>query len=82
MIDPLNIHYRQCFSTESGRLVLANMLILAGYFDSEVKTEDLAVLNFVKKILKNGGFHPADSRDHVTVSGYVNKLLEIPIRST
>ena len=48
--------YRQCFSTDSGKRVLAHLLREAGYFDTDMKTtEELAVLNYAKKIIKNLG---------------------------
>ena len=66
--------YRTCFSTDAGRRVLGDLLIQAGYFDTDLKTaEELAVLNFVKNIIKNMGVagHPKD------VSMFVDKLVQI-----
>ena len=81
-MDPLQFNYRACFDSASGKEVLANILILGGYFDSEMKTtEDLAVLNFVKKIMKNCGFHPEDVSDGAVVGSYVGKLFDIPLRN-
>lgn len=81
-MNQTEVAYRTCFSTESGKAVMANMLILAGYFDSEMKTaEELAVLNFMKKILKNCGLHPQNKGDGATVKSYVQKLFDIPLRS-
>ena len=81
MIDPLNVHYRTCFSTESGRIVLANMLILSGYFDPELKPEEVPVQNFMKKVLQNCSVHPKGAKDFATVGSYVQKLFEIPMRN-
>lgn len=47
---------RQCFLTDSGKKMLAWMLRESGYFDTDLKTtEELAVLNFMHKIIKNLG---------------------------
>ncbi len=66
---------RQCFSTDAGRKVLGQILIDAGYFDTDLVTEgEIAVQNFAKQIVKNLGIctKPED------MSFYVNKLFELP----
>lgn len=66
--------YRQCFITDSGRKVLAHLLIEAGYFDCDMKTtEELAVLNYAKQILKNLGIGVTPNN----VPQFVNRILEI-----
>jgi len=68
--------YRQTFITDSGRRVLAHLLVEAGFFDCDMKTtEELAVLNYAKKIIKNMGICQTPD----SVSEYVNKLMEISI---
>ena len=73
MKDATKDLYRECFSTQAGKAVLANMLIEAGFFDSNLKTtEELAVLNFMTKVIKKVGL--TDGKD-VTI--FVQKLIEI-----
>lgn len=68
------VSYRQCFLSDSGRRVLAHLLTEAGYFDSDMKTtEELAVLNYAKKIIKNMGICITPDGVHQ----FVNKLFEI-----
>ncbi len=68
--------FRQCFMTASGQEVLAYVMTQAGYFDTKLETtEELAVLNFVKRhILKNCGLLKIEN-----VRPYVRKLFEIPV---
>ena len=66
--------FRSCFGTDSGKRVLGWLMIEAGYFDCDLKTtEEIAVQNFVKQILKNMGIYELD-----IVDSYVQKLFEIP----
>jgi len=68
--------YRQTFMTDSGRRVLAHLLTEAGYFDCDLKTpEEIAVLNFAKKIIKNLGI--GNNPDNICQM--VNKFFEISI---
>lgn len=68
--------YRQTFMTDNGKRVLAHLLAEAGYFDCDLKTtEELAVLNFAKNILKNMGI--CNTPDNI--GQFVNKLFEISI---
>ena len=68
------VTYRQCFGTNAGRKVLANLLHHAGYFDIDMKTvEELAVLNFVKVIIKNLGITNTEE----SFDEFVNKLFEM-----
>ena len=56
MKDPTESDYRQCFTSDPGQRVLVEILLLAGYFSTDLKTtEDLAVLNFAKVILSKCG---------------------------
>jgi len=73
-IDNQITSYRQCFTTGAGRRVLAHLLIEAGYFDCDLKTtEELAVLNFAKRIIKNMGITLQN------VEEFTGKLFEISI---
>lgn len=75
MKDGVQDAYRKCFFASAGQATLGQMLVDAGYFDTNMKTtEELAVLNYVKTILKNCGLHNKD-----TVKSYVQKLFEIPV---
>jgi len=73
--DTTVVDYRATFSTDAGKRVLAHLLLESGYFDCDLKTEgEIAVLNFVKKIIRNLGIctEPKD------VAGFVQKLMELP----
>ena len=66
--------YRQCFMTDSGQRVLAHLLRDAGYFDTDMKTtEELAVLNFANKIIKNLGLCTTTE----STEEFVRKLFEL-----
>ncbi len=68
------VAYRNCFSTDSGRTVLSHLLTEAGVFDDNLKTsEEMAVENFAKKILKNLGILEKPEK----IQEYVNKLFEL-----
>lgn len=74
----LKIDYRQCFSTLSGKMVLTDILIDAGYFDDDLKTsEEIAVENFVKTILHKMGVY--DKKDLSQQSRFVDKIFELPV---
>jgi len=73
--DTTVLDHRACFSTDAGKRVLAYLLLEAGYWDVDIKTpEEIAVLNFAKKIIRNLGIcnHPRD------MDSFVQKLLELP----
>ena len=75
-MDNTVLNYHLTFNTDSGRRVLAHILAESGYFDTELKTvEELAVLNFVKKIIKNLGVGITPEQ----TTEFVNKLFEISI---
>lgn len=66
--------YRQVFSSGSGQKVLGQMLIDAGYFDNKrTAPEDMAVLNYVKGVLKYCGLLKTENID-----SYVRNLFNIP----
>ncbi len=73
-ISDLKIAYKNCFSTDSGKRVLAHLLNSAGMFDVDVNTtEALAIRNYAMCILKNMGLlYTEDS-----IREFVNKLLEM-----
>jgi len=78
MKNQLRIDYRTCFSTGSGKMVLTDLLMEAGFFDDDLKTtEELAVENFVKKILHKMGVY--DKKDLSQQVRFVDKILELPV---
>ncbi len=55
-VTPIMVSYRTCFSTDAGKAVLADLLRHCGYFDTDLSTSgEIAVHNFVSKILRNMG---------------------------
>ncbi len=69
-------YYRQCFMTEPGKRVLANLLMEARFFEYTHTPEEQAVENFIKTILtKTGAYNRGN------VNNYVDKLLSLPFRS-
>lgn len=78
MKNQLRIDYRMCFSTGSGKMVLTDILMESGFFDDDLKsTEEIAVENFVKKILHKMGVY--DKKDLGQQVRFVNKLFELPV---
>lgn len=77
--------YRQCFNTDAGKRVLANMLIDSGFFDTDrFSPEDIAVQNFMKKIILKLGFIKfkeveKDVFKILGVDSFVDKLFELPV---
>ena len=70
---------RACFSTDAGKRVLGDILIQAGYFDSDLSSEgEIAVQNFAKRIIRKLGI----VNDPKDVSSYVQKLFELPSKGT
>ena len=68
--------YRACFMTDAGRRVLGHLLLDAGYFDADLTSvEEIAVRNFVTRILHNCGI----GRQPQSMSGFVNKIFELGI---
>ena len=60
------IDYKTCFSTNTGRRVLAHLLANAGVFDTGQKTtEQAAVENFAKGILESMGLFGKANLDKV-----------------
>lgn len=77
------VSYRTCFSSDAGKRVLGDILAEAGMFDTDTKTpEELAVLNFAKKILKKLGLcgeQPVNSWLSVkNIDSFTQKLFELP----
>jgi len=67
--------FRACFGTDSGKRALGQILLDGGYWDANLKTEgEIAVQNFVKKIVKNLGIF----KDPNDIDSYVQKLFELP----
>jgi hypothetical protein len=73
MEDKTVDYYITCFSSESGKRVLANLLIEAKFFDYEHTAEDQAVSNFVKTILTKTGKYNIENIDR-----YVTDLMNLP----
>jgi hypothetical protein len=75
MIDvDVNVQYRQCFNTDAGKFVLADLLKHSGFFDPDVTDpEEIAVQNFVKVILKNMKIVDTEAK----IPEYVGKLFEL-----
>lgn len=67
--------YRECFSTAAGKKVLAHLLADMGFFDDNVKPEEIILQNYARKILKNLGILHIEN-----VQGMVEKLFELPIK--
>ena len=64
---------RNCFSTDVGKRVLGHLLLTAGFFDSDIKTtEDAAVENFMKTILKQMGIYDHPDKMTQVVNGLIN----------
>jgi hypothetical protein len=55
MPDSMEVYYRQCFGTGSGKIVLKNILMEAKLFDQIETPEEMAVENFAKMILHKMG---------------------------
>ncbi len=67
--------YRTCFSTDAGQRVLGDILLEAGFFDTDKFTpEEIAVQNFAKGILKKIGI----CKDPKDMDSFVQKLFELP----
>lgn len=67
--------FRACFMTDPGKRVLGQILMDGGYFDTDLETEgELAVQNFVKKIVRNLGI----CQDPRGVGSYVQALMNLP----
>jgi len=78
MKDQLKIDYRTCFTAKSGRMVLTDLLMDAGFFDDDLKTtEEAAVENFAKKILFKMGVY--DKKDLKQQERFVDNLFELPV---
>lgn len=78
MKNQLRIDYRTCFNTGSGKNVLTDILMEAGYFDTDLKTaEEIAVENFAKEIIHKLGIY--DVKDLVQQVRFVDKLFELPV---
>jgi len=78
MKNQLRIDYRTCFSGGSGKMVLTDLLMESGFFDDDLKTtEELAVENFVKKILHKMGVY--DKKDLNQQTRFVDKIFELPV---
>lgn len=70
------IDYKTCFTTNTGRRVLAHLLANAGVFDTNIKTtEEAAVENFAKGILENMGLYGKENIEKV--QQITNAILDV-----
>lgn len=72
--DPIEIYYRNCFGTGSGKIVLKNILMEAKIFEQISTPEEMAVENFAKTILHKMGEY-GDVRRNETI---IDRLFNIP----
>lgn len=72
--DPIEIYYRNCFGTGSGKVVLKNLLIEARLFEQNETPEQQAVENFAKTILHKMGEY-GDVRQNENI---IERLFNIP----
>ena len=71
-IDHTIVAYRQCFSTDAGKVVLGNMLVEAKFFDYTTTPEEQAVENFMKTVLDKCGSYNVDN-----INEYVTNLMNM-----
>jgi len=72
--------YRECFSTDCGQRVLANMLTEGGFFLPLKTLDELSVENFLKTVLNKCGAYPAEGKSsNARIESYVQKLLSMSI---
>jgi len=64
--------YRNCFSTDVGKRVLGHLLLEAGFFDSDLSPEEVAVENFMKNVLKRMGVYDDPEKMTQVVNGLIN----------
>jgi hypothetical protein len=83
-LDKTVTDYRTCFSSDAGKRVLGDILINGGYFDTDLVTEgDIAVQNFVKKIVRKLGIFEAEvdkngmPRRIKGIDSYINGLFGV-----
>jgi hypothetical protein len=74
--DPIEIYYRNCFGTGSGKVVLKNLLMEARLFEQNETSEQQAVENFAKTILHKMGEY-GDTRMNEKL---IDRLFNIPKR--
>ena len=74
MIEPnyTQMDYRNCFSTDVGKRVLGHLLLEAGFFDSDLSPEEVAVENFMKNVLKRMGVYDDPEKMTQVVNGLIN----------
>ena len=72
--------YRECFSTDAGQRVLANMLTEGGFFKVLKTPEDFAIENFLKIVLNKTGGYPVEGKSSkARIESYVRSLLNMKI---
>lgn len=74
MEDKTIVYYRNVFGSPEGRKVLANMIVVSGWFSKLKTTEDLASENFIKDVLEKCGLLNLDIVDR-----FVNAIMDIPV---
>ena len=76
MTDPIEVYYRNCFGTGSGKIVLKNILMEARLFEQNTTPEQQAVENFVKTILHKMGEYGDVRRNEMLI----DRLFDLRIR--
>lgn len=71
--DFIMTKYRECFCSDSGKLVLGDILINAGFFDDNHTIEQIAQENLAKQILRDLGVYHKDN-----IKGLIDKMMELP----
>ena len=74
MTDPIEVYYRNCFGTGSGKIVLKNILMEAKLFEQIETSEEMAVENFAKTILHKMGEYGDVRRNEMLI----DRLFNIP----
>lgn len=82
-MNQIKIDYRTCFSTNSGKSVLADLLKEARFFDTDLGERDIGVENFVKMILHKTGIYSKESATHINLENweriFVDNLFKLPV---
>jgi hypothetical protein len=75
IVDKVIDYYRDCFSTPSGKRVLAHLLADMGYFDNNLKSpEEVAVANYAKTLLVRLGIIGTQNLDY-----FANMFINAPV---
>jgi hypothetical protein len=75
MKDTTQRYFRECFSTDAGKVTLGIILADLGYFDDDLNPEEFCKYNYAKTILKYMGLSDKD-----TLKSFVDGLMNIPVK--